>query len=66
MSNGYRQVGLISGSVRLVCWLPVDGRIRPGTRLSLKKEPGTWTVEEVYGTVLPRAALERGWRVGGM
>ncbi len=62
----YRQTHLISGSTHLVCWLPINRRVRPGTRLTLKKEPGTWTVKEVYGTVLPRAALERGWRVGGM
>lgn len=64
-----RQVELfdMQTNSHLFCWLPIDGRIRRGTRLTLKEFPKRqWTVVKVFQTEIEAAHLNQQWHVGGL
>lgn len=45
---------------QMVAWLPVDSRVKVGSRISLKNEPIIWEVKEQYSTA-QSDDLQRGW-----
>jgi hypothetical protein len=56
-------------SSRLICWLPIDRRIRVGTRLTLKEIPKRdWIVMRAYKTERTSSDMDfsRKWSVGGL
>ena len=64
-----RQYELSSDGSELVCWLPIDARLKVGAKLTLKEIPGIiWLIDKVYETEMSHEALHfiRGWKVGGI
>lgn len=56
-----RQYELHSDDRAMVCWLPVDRRVRIGARITLKDQPHTvWSVTAVYDAH-PITDIMRGW-----
>jgi hypothetical protein len=52
---------------RLMCWLPVDSRLKRGVIVTLKEIPRRdWIVMRVYKTEKDDGDLNRRWRVGGL
>lgn len=52
---------------RLVCWLPVDSRIKRRAILTLKEIPDRdWIVLRVFKTQIEDADMNRRWSVGGL
>lgn len=47
-----------------VCWLPVDPRLKVGTKLTLKGETKWWEVAELWST-RERTQINHHWEVGG-
>ena len=63
----YNQVRLQQGGMVLVCWIPVDKRVKHGVKLTLKDGPeGWWEVLEVYTTQKPVDQIRKTWKVGGL
>ena len=54
------QTELIRHNMHLVCWLPVDARVRVGSVISLDKEDGRWKVLKMYGRQ-DHTDIQRGW-----
>lgn len=52
----------------LTCWLPVDGRIKPRSFLTLEIDgfEGKWEVLCVYKQIVEKDQLWKPWKVGGM
>ena len=48
------------GKMCLVTWLPVDPRVKPGTRITLKDTEGVWRVSKMYSTQ-EMDSIPRGW-----
>jgi hypothetical protein len=47
---------------RMVCWLPIDPRVKLFSTLTLKDIPGrVWTVTKIYDAVKSRDDIKRGW-----
>jgi hypothetical protein len=53
---------------RLVCWLPIDPRVKKGTRLTLKGIATDWIVMRIYKTERTANDIEfsKRWKVGGL
>ena len=60
----YIQVRLLQDNKELVCWIPVDKRVKLGVRLTLKGLDGWWDVDRMYSTV--DAKPHQDWKVGGL
>lgn len=59
------QTELARGNVRMVTWLPQDGRVRIGSVISLKKQEDRWTVLNQSEPIDERS-IPRGCAVGGL
>ena len=59
------QTALVSGDRKMVCWLPRDPRVKPGTVISLAKGDTRWRVLKQYA-VQEYADVRRDWKVGGL
>lgn len=63
----YNQVELTNGASKLICWLELDGRVRAGTRLTLKEIPDViWKVAAVYYKAVLHQSPRSTWKVGGL
>ena len=60
MKQIYKQVLLIHDNRHLTCWLPVDGRVKVGVRLTLKGMPEIWKVVAIY-TIIIDAPPDMSW-----
>lgn len=63
----YRQVQLLEEDERsvLICWLPVDRRVRKGVKLTLKEMPSRlWTVRWVGKEIRTETDLHKRWDIG--
>ncbi len=65
ISKMYNQVKLTQDLKVLVCWIPVDKRVKTGVRLTLKGLDGWWSVKEIYSKKLNRKP-HQDWKVGGL
>lgn len=62
----YIQVELSQDKKVLVCWIPVDKRVKTGVKLTLKGLDGWWRVNEMYFILQSRDNINRDWKVGGL
>jgi hypothetical protein len=62
------QVELFDGNDRIVCWLPVDSKmkLKVGMRLTLQDTfEKVWTIGEIFST-MDHYEINRKWDVGGL
>ena len=54
------QTLLQNDNIEMVCWLPVDSRVRQGVFVTLQKVDGRWKVIRQYQRV-EHTDIKRGW-----
>ena len=62
----YIQVKLSQDTKILICWIPINKRVRIDTKLTLKGLDGWWNVDEMYSIIKPKDRIYRDWKVGGL
>ena len=60
----YVQVRLLQHHKELVCWIPVDKRVKLGVRITLKGLDGWWNVDKMYS--ITDSKPHQDWKVGGL